>query len=42
MEGKSHGDARIKNLSEVHKERLQRRLSSWLDEDVDLGVLEDK
>ena len=42
MEGKSHGDARIKNLSEVNKERLQRRLSSWLEEEVDLGVLVEK
>jgi len=40
MKDKSHGDARIKNMTEANKDRLARRLGSWLGEELDVGVLE--
>lgn len=40
MEDKSHGDARIKNMTEVNKDRLVRRLGSWLDMEIDAAVLD--
>jgi len=40
MEDKSHGDARIKNMKQVNKDRLARRLGSWLQMDLDPAVLD--
>lgn len=40
MKDKSHGDARIKNMTEVNKNRLVRRLGSWIGEELDAQVLD--
>ena len=39
MKDKSHGDARIANMTEGNKKKLATRLAEWLGEDVDCGVL---
>ncbi len=36
MEGKHHGNARIKNLSKVEKQVLTRKLEQWLDTDIEV------
>jgi len=40
MEDKSHGDARIKNMTEKNKEKLGRRLGEWLGTDLDIEKLD--
>lgn len=36
MEGKHHGNARIKNLSEAEKRLLTQKMAQWLDTDIKL------
>lgn len=40
MKDKSHGDARIANMTEANKQKLVRRLGDWLDLKLDAAVLE--
>ena len=40
MKDKSHGDARIKNLTDAQKRQLTSRLAGWLGQDVDVSVLD--
>ena len=40
MKDKSHGDARIKNLNQVNKQKLVRKLGIWLEQELDAGVLD--
>ena len=40
LKNKSHGDARIKNMSAKNKSQLTRRLSEWLEEELDYKVLD--
>ena len=40
MEGKHHGNARIKNLSDDQKQELSDRLSEWLSTEVEIEALE--
>jgi len=40
MKDKSHGDARIKNMTEKNKNQLSERLGQWLGKEVDCGVLD--
>ena len=39
MKDKSHGDARIKNMTNKNKTQLTNRLSKWLDKPLDAAVL---
>jgi hypothetical protein len=39
MAGRSHGDARIKNLTDAQKAELKATLEKWLGVEVDLEAL---
>lgn len=39
MPGRSHGDARIKNLTDKEKKQLEEMLEKWLDDEVDMSKL---
>lgn len=41
MKDKSHGDARIKNMTTANKLKLQRKLSHWIDEKIDCSILDE-
>ena len=41
MKDKSHGDARIKNLTLQNKNKLIRKLELWLDKELDSKVLDE-
>ena len=40
MKDKSHGDARIKNLTTSQKSKLTNRLEGWLGQEIDCSVLD--
>lgn len=40
MKDKSHGDARIKNMTDANQKKLVAKLGKWLDEELDSGVLD--
>ncbi len=40
MKDKSHGDARIKNMTDQNKSLLSKRLSKWIDRELDVSVLD--
>lgn len=42
MKDKSHGDARIRNMTETNKKKLTAKLSQWLDTDLDSSILNDE
>jgi len=40
MKNKSHGDARIKNMTPSNKLKLQRTLSNWIGSEIDCAILD--
>ena len=40
MDGKHHGNARIKNLTDAQKAELKATLEEWLDVEVDMTTLD--
>ena len=41
MKDKSHGDARIKNMTAANKLKLQRTLGHWIGEKIDCSILDE-